>query len=416
MREAQGGSSRYSHGMDVAAVRDIAARLAQAQRELHTARTEADGAVKLLKDHWDGDDSAALAKRWPHLSGSLERQVGDLKALVRRLRTEANEQEQASDGGGTGADGPGGPGGPQAPDGLGRGGSGGSSGDRDQRQPDLDGPGLEGEDTPRRHEETTDTSPRHRDNGETTRRDTETRYTDDDGPLHERGRRWETTWTRTDADGDGTPDALEDNDNDGTPDAEEGQHREEQRGPRTEVKGILWEDEKELWEASYSRHMLGDEDGDHAKVDFLSTEGRAEGEASIGRDGLALAGTVTAGGYLANASGQYSTGFGTQAKGEAYVGAEANASGGVSLGKDGLKGTAGGEAFIGGKVEGQVAQDLGPVDVGVGGEISYGVGGHVEGDFAVSTDEVGVSLDIGATLGIGGGVSVDVGFDPTFWN
>jgi hypothetical protein len=410
MAEPQGG--KYTHGMDVERVRDIASRLGQAQRELSAARNASDDAVRLLREQWSGEDSAAFAKRWPHLQGVLDTQVGELKSLVRALQTHVTDQERASGirgggGGQDGQDGPGGPGGPKAPDGLGRGGP---------RQPDLDGPGLEGQDTPNRTEETTDTSPRHRDNSNTTRTDTETRYTSDDGLARERGHRWETTWTRTDADGDGTPDSIEDNDGDGTPDSQEGEHRAEQRGPTTEVKGILWEDEKELWEASYSSHTLGDEKGNHAKVDFLSTEGKAEGEVSIGRDGLAAAGTVTAAAYLAHASGQYSTSFGTQAKGEAYVGGEANANAGVSLGTDGLKASAGGEAFVGGKAEAQIAQDLGPVDVGVGGEISYGVGVHAEGDVAFSTDEVGVSLDIGATLGIGGGVSVDVGFDPTFWN
>ncbi|HEY7717507.1 MAG TPA: hypothetical protein VH915_02030 [Pedococcus sp.] len=408
MADEQGG--RYSHGMDIERVRDLAARLTQAQRELKGARNAADDAARQLGQHWAGEDGAAFTRRWPHLKHVLDTQVGEVGSLVRSLRTQVQEQEKASGkgtGNGGGDDGPGGPGGPKAPDGLGH---------NNNRGPDTDGPGIEGQTTPGRVEETTDTSPRHRDSSENTRTDTDTRYRNEDGEQWERGRRWETTWTQTDADGDGTPDAAEDNDGDGTPDSEEGQHRDDSRRPPTEVKGILWEDEKELWDAEYAGHTFGDENGNHLTVEALSSEGKLEGEASIGKDGLALAGTATAAGYLVHAGGQYSTSFGTQAKGEAYVGGEANANAGVSLGMDGVKASAGGEVFVGGKAEGQVSQDLGPVDVGVGGEISYGLGAHAEGDVAFSTDEVGVSLDIGATLGVGGGLSVDVGIDPTFWN
>ena len=116
-------------------------------------------------------------------------------------------------------------------------------------------------------------------------------------------------------------------------------------------------------------HTWGDEDGNHISAELLGTEGKADYEVGISKDGLVASGGVMAGAYVAKVSGEYSNSYGTQAKGEAYVGAQANADAGVKIGLDGAKANIGGEVFAGGKAEGEISQDLGPVDVGVGGDL-----------------------------------------------
>lgn len=398
-------AERYTHGMDVRRVRSIADRLAQAQRDLTAAQAASDSAARLLKEHWDGEDSASFAGRWPHLSSILETQAGTIKGLVQDLRSQADEQELAS--GGRDSDGDG------VPDSRDRDTDNDGTPDREDTDDDNDGtPDAEDENRPGVK---VDVPSEDRD-GDGTPDSSEPDGTD---PLDE--------------DGDGTPDTEDsDDDNDGTPDADDPEHRGEPKrewektwekewvdngpqhkaDPRVDVSMELGSVEKQLWDASYAEKTFGDEDGNHLKLEALSTEGKAEGSWALDRDGLTTAGTVTAGGYLAKASGAWSNSHGTSASGNAYVGAEANAKGGLSLGMDGVRANAGVDAFVGGKAEADINQDFGPVDVGVGGEISYGLGAHAEADAEFSADRVGVSVDIGATLGIGGGVEFDIGFDP----
>jgi len=376
------GGEGARKGMDADKVRAIADRLSHAQRTIAEAAGKADTAVRTLRPVWTGDDAKTFFSAWPALRESLESGALQVESLQKRLREELGDQEQTS-----GASG------------------GGGGGDRD------------GDGIPNR---------RDRDN-------------DNDGIPDGRDH---------DNDNDGTPDDRDtDDDNDGTPDAQDpdhpsgtlgwehepgggGEHRGESKpfwekewvdntpehkgDPRIPVDASLELGgvEKELWDTSVYDHTWGDENGTHATLDVLSTDGKASGSWSIDRDGLTTAGALTAGGYLAKVNGAWSNSHGTSASGSAYVGGEANAKAGVSLGLDGFRGNAGVDAFIGGKAEGSINQELGPVDVGVGGEISYGIGAHAEADAEFSADRVGVSVDIGATLGIGGGLEFDLGFDP----
>lgn len=377
------GGDGAKKGMDADKVRTLADRLSQAQRTLADAANSADTAVRVLRPVWTGGDAKTFFNAWPGLRDSLEAGALHVESLHRRLLEELGDQEQTSGVGG-------GPGG---------------SGDRD-------GDGI----------------PDRRD-----------RDSDNDGTSDTRD---------ADDDNDGTPDTKDtDDDNDGTPDATDhdnpglkltwendqdgdGEHRGEPKplwekewvdnnpqhkaDPRipVDVSMQLGSVDKELWDASVYDTTFGDEDGTHLTMEALSTDGKAEGTWSIDGDGLTTAGTLTAGGYLAKASGAWSNSYGTTASGSAYVGAEGNAKGSLSLGLDGMKASAGGEVFVGGKAEASINQDFGPVDAGVGGEISYGIGAHAEADAEFSADRVGVSVDIGATLGIGGGVELDIGFDP----
>jgi len=361
------GGDGAKKGMDADKVRSIADQLSQAQRTLADAANSADTAVRVLRPVWTGGDAKTFFNAWPGLRDSLEAGALHVESLHRRLLEELGDQEQTS-------------------------GVGGGGGDRD-------GDGI----------------PDRRDR---------------------------------DSDNDGTPDTKDtDDDNDGTPDARdhdnpglklEWEHEQHGDGEHRGEPKPLWEKEwvdnhpqhkadpripvdvsmqlgsvdQQLWDASVYDTTFGDEDGTHLTMEALSTEGKAEGTWSIDGDGLTTAGTVTAGGYLAKASGAWSNSYGTTASGSAYVGAEGNAKGSLSLGLDGMKASAGGDVFVGGKAQASINQDFGPVDAGVGGEISYGIGAHAEADAELSADRVGVSVDIGATLGIGGGVELDIGFDP----
>ena len=350
------GGDGAKKGMDADKVRSIADQLSQAQRTLADAANSADTAVRVLRPVWTGGDAKTFFNAWPGLRDSLDAGALHVESLHRRLLEELGDQEQTS-------------------------GVGGGGGDRDS---DNDG-------TP------------------------DTKDTDDDN--------------------DGTPDAR-DHDNPGL--KLEWEHEQHGDGEHRGEPKPLWEKEwvdnhpqhkadpripvdvsmqlgsvdQELWDASVYDTTFGDGDGTHLTMEALSTEGKAEGTWSIDGDGLTTAGTVTAGGYLAKASGAWSNSYGTTASGSAYVGAEGNAKGSLSLGLDGMKASAGGDVFVGGKAQASINQDFGPVDAGVGGEISYGIGAHAEADAELSADRVGVSVDIGATLGIGGGVELDIGFDP----
>jgi uncharacterized protein YukE len=407
-------AERYTHGMDPGRVRAIADRLAAAQRDLAGVSTRADDAARQLREAWDGEDAQAFARRWPALRQTLDSQAGDMESLVRRLREQAEEQDRASGtGGGGDSDGDGVP--------NRRDGDDDNDGTPATRDTDDDNDGTPDAEDPDNPGVKVETDPfRDKDGGD--------EDGDEDGDGND-----DRTGDPLDEDGDGTPDVDDtDDDNDGTPDSEDPEHRgdpkrdwsktwekewvdngpQHKADPSVDVSMELGGVEKELWDGSWKEGTLGDPDGNHLTGQLLSSEGKAEGSWSIDRDGLTTAGTLTAGGYLAKASGAWSNSHGTSASGSAYVGAEANAKGGLSLGLDGVRANAGVDAFVGGKAEINASQDFGPVDAGVGAEVSYGIGAHAEADAEFSADRVGVSVDIGATLGIGGGLEFDLGFDP----
>jgi uncharacterized protein YukE len=363
-------------GMENQKVRSIAEQLSRVQGELTDATANAEKAVRQLRWVWEGDDATTFFNAWPTTRHSLDLSTGGVDELAKKLRDEIVEQELTSGVTGTGGGGDG----------------------------DGDGDGTpDGEDKDDDNDGTPDESDDHDDNDH----DGDGIIDGDEDPL--------------DDDADGIPDTEDgDDDNDGIPDSADPEHRDgsgiwdksEFDDPELNVGMTVAEGEKELWDQQVLGHTWGDEDGNHVSAELLGTEGKADYEVGISKEGLVASGGVMAGAYVAKVSGSYSNSHGTQAEGTAYAGAEANADAGVKLGLDGAKANVGGEVFAGGKAEGSVSQDLGPVDVGVGGEISYGIGAHAEADAEISSDNIGVSVDVGATLGIGGGIKFDIGFDP----
>ena len=411
-REKDSMSGSTWRGMHPERVHDIIGRLGQAQQKLTDAATSSDTAVGRLRGQWEGADASSFFGSWPKIHQKVTDAAGHVDALRKTLESEYEEQRRVSgafddaDGDGT----------PNAQDDDGD-----NDGTPDTEDPDDDndgtpdeeddppGPpkGPDGVDDPSEDDEDGDGTP-----------DTEDPDDDGDGVA-------DSDEDPLDDDGDGIPDTEDtDDDNDGSPDEDDPEHRSddgiwEESGfddLEVNVGATLLDGEKELWDAEAYGHTWGDEDGTHLTVEALSTEGSIDGQLGVTQDGLVAVGALSTGAYLAKVEGKYVNSYGTTAEGKAYVGAEANADAGVSLGTDGVKAGAGGEVFVGGKAEGSVNQSVGPVDVGVGGEISYGLGAHVDADAEISADHVGVDFDIGATLGIGGGIKVDVGFDPTFWN
>jgi len=403
-------------GMDSAKVRAIAQRLDSAYRDLTAAAQKADRAASVLEGGWHGSDARQFFTSWPANRRALEDVGGAVEQMRTTLRRQLDDQLETSGAGGAGRDSDG--------DGI-----------PDSRDPDHDNDGVpDTEDT----DDDNDGTPDDED-------DTPKLPHGPDGPWKpDQDHDGVQDKNDDDDDGDGIPDTDEDpldddadgipdtedtdDDNDGISDADdEPEHRNdnpdgtvwEESGfddPEVTVGMTFLEGEKELWDTEAFGHTFGDENGNHLSVEALSTEGSLDGQFGLTNDGLVATGALSTGAYLAKVEGQYSNSYGTSAQGKAYVGAEANADAGVSLGKDGVKAGLGGEVFVGGKAEGSVNQSVGPVDVGVGGEISYGIGAHADIDAEVSADHVGVDFDIGATLGIGGGIKVDVGIDPTFWN
>lgn len=399
-------------------IQDVINRLHTARTTLTTASTTCDTAVKRLKaGGWEGEDADSFYSSWPHLRTVIDSCAKDVDAMGRKLAEELREQRVVSGAVTAGdTDGDGIPD-SEDPDHDNDGVPDSEDGDDDndgvpddEDDDDIPDPpkGPDGIDDPDADDDGVPDDEDSDDDGDGIR-------DEDEDPLDE--------------DGDGTPDTEDpDDDNDGIPDEDDPEHRNDDpdetvweeggfdTNPEVTVGTTFVEGEKELWNTGAYQHTWGDEDGTHASVDLLSTEGKWDGQFGLTNEGFVAATSLSAAAYLAKVEGQYTNSYGTTAKGSAYVGAEANADASVSLGKDGGKLNAGGEVFAGGKAEASVSQEVGPVDVGVGGEVSYGIGAHADIDAEVSTDHVGIDFDIGATLGLGGGVKVDVGFDPTFWN
>ncbi|TPG17086.1 hypothetical protein [Pedococcus bigeumensis] len=357
-------------GMENQKVRSIAEQLSRVQGELTDATANAEKAVRQLRWVWEGDDASTFFNAWPTTRHSLDLSTGGVDELAKKLRDEIGEQELAS-----GVTGPGG------------GGDGDGGGDSD------------GDGTP----------------------DADDKDDDNDGTPDDKDKDKDDDNDKVPDDRDDDPEDDDDQDDDGVDDEDEdGQHRDGEgvwdKGgfdkPELNVGMTVADGEKQLWDKEFIGGTWGDEDGNHLSGELLGTEGKADYEVGISKEGLVASGGVMAGAYVAKVSGSYSNSHGTQVEGTAYAGAEANADAGVKLGLDGAKANVGGEVFVGGKGEASVSQDLGPVDVGVGGEISYGIGAHAEADAEISSDNIGVSVDVGATLGIGGGIKFDIGFDP----
>ncbi|WP_299056092.1 putative T7SS-secreted protein [uncultured Nocardioides sp.] len=146
----------------------------------------------------------------------------------------------------------------------------------------------------------------------------------------------------------------------------------------------------------------------NGEVNVLSAQAGAS--ASVGSDGLAA--QANAGAYAAQAQGSVSAEYGmasVTAEGEAMVGAEAE--GEVSVGLDGVH--AGGEVFAGARAEGSVGGEVGGVGGQVTGEAWAGVGASADVDVGMNDDgSFTIGGHLGAGLGIGGQIGGEITIDP----
>lgn len=401
-------------GMDSARIRRIAEHLSTEATKLGDVLTRGNGSATILEANWGGEDGQKLLLTWrTDASKQITSAAELLRTAVADLERNADQQDEASGGSG-GAGGPGGPGG-----------SGGTGSD-DKRpgdttwspERDKDSPGVrtnkDSEGNTHHYDPLTGKSwvesedgtwEEERDRfGHTSRTDiTETDHGDghtttrestrgEGGGRREYGEKWESEWT---------DEGYEKSDNSVLDDVQ--------------TEPLVSQD---LWDESASARVWGDEWGDEnlgASAEVLSANAGTTGEAGINlEDGAYVQANAEASAYLAKGEAHWQNDYGTEAQGEAYIGAEATADGQASIGPGGAKVEAGLEAFAGGKAEAGISQDIGDYGtVGAGAEVSYGVGAHANVDGEISADRIGVSVDVGATLGLGFGVNFDVSVSPT---
>jgi hypothetical protein len=160
------------------------------------------------------------------------------------------------------------------------------------------------------------------------------------------------------------------------------------------------------------------------KLGMLSLSGKADaavgadasatGKVSVGRDGLNAGVDAQAfAGAKGSLEGRADLGPAhAKAAVNAMAGAEANANANVGIGREGVKASAGVDAFAGAKAgaEGQVG--FSGVNAGVGGEVYAGIGGHAKVDVQANFNHIKAEVDVGAAIGIGGGVKFNVDIEP----
>lgn len=98
---------------------------------------------------------------------------------------------------------------------------------------------------------------------------------------------------------------------------------------------------------------------------------------------------------------------------EAMAGAEADITGAMALGANGVHGNISGGAFAGARAGADGELNLGGYgDAKAGGEAWAGVGVEGSGEGDLNWDRVGLKADFGIGLGVGAKLSFDVGFSP----
>ena len=398
-------------GMQPDRVQDIIDRLGRAQTKLADAASRSQTAVNVLSGMWEGEDAKAFLATWPKIRDDIEGGATHVGTMQKKLIEELADQRLTSSAGDSDRDG--------IPDSQDDDHDNDGTPDTEDSDDDNDGTPDENDGDPNLPDNHND-NPEDGDDADRDGEDDDSDEDDDNDGIPDT----EDTVDDNDDDGDGVPNTSDvDDDNDGTNDEDEpDQHRdgsglwdqtEFDTTPETDVGMTFVEGEHQLWDHDAITLGTGTaDDPNHAYLDIASTEASAEYEAGITKDGLVAGAGVTAGVYALSGSSQYTSSHGTTLGAKGYVGAEANADAGVTLGTHGVAANAGFDAFVGGQAEAYAHQDLGPVDVGGGVEVSYGLGIHGEADASFTSDNVGVSVDLGATLGIGGGIKFDIGFDP----
>jgi hypothetical protein len=150
----------------------------------------------------------------------------------------------------------------------------------------------------------------------------------------------------------------------------------------------------------------------------VTGQGIAElvGKAAIKLDESGLAAELGLGatvGTEVSLAGSLQSGWIMQtATGTLFVGATAEASGGLQLGSGGLGLHGEAEAFAGGKASGAYELDVGPASGTIGGSVSYGIGYKAEGDVSFSWTDIGFSGKGGATFGLGAEADIEISVNP----
>ncbi len=157
--------------------------------------------------------------------------------------------------------------------------------------------------------------------------------------------------------------------------------------------------------------------GDHGRYEaggFVGAEAKADAGVSLGKDGLQAKATAEAfAGAKGNVGVSYDNGpLAGHADANVMAGAEAKADASVGIGKDGVKAHAGADAFAGVKAGAEVGGNVAGVGGTVGGEVYAGIGAHADVDANFSAESVKVKVDVGAAIGIGGGVKFSVDVQP----
>ncbi|OFE17081.1 hypothetical protein BA895_18090 [Humibacillus sp. DSM 29435] len=157
--------------------------------------------------------------------------------------------------------------------------------------------------------------------------------------------------------------------------------------------------------------------GDHGRYEaggFVGAEAKADAGVSLGKDGLqAKVNAEAFAGAKGNVGVSYDNGpLAGHADANVMAGAEAKADASVGIGKDGVKAHAGADAFAGVKAGAEVGGNVAGVGGTVGGEVYAGIGAHADIDANFSAESVKVKVDVGAAIGIGGGVKFSVDVQP----
>jgi hypothetical protein len=146
----------------------------------------------------------------------------------------------------------------------------------------------------------------------------------------------------------------------------------------------------------------------------VGADASATGKVSVGRDGVVVGGEAQAfAGAKVSAEGRADLGpVHAKASANAMAGAEANANANVGIGREGLKASVGVDAFAGAKAGADGQFGVSGVNAGVGGEVYAGIGGHFKVDGQVNFNHIKAEVDMGAAIGVGGGVKFNVDIEP----
>lgn len=152
-----------------------------------------------------------------------------------------------------------------------------------------------------------------------------------------------------------------------------------------------------------------------AGLALLSARAGTSAALHAGLDGVSANVGANAGAYLVDAHAQGTATYGpltANGSARAMVGAEANASANVALGKDGLKAGAEAGAIAGAQASANASIDVAGVGAGARATAIAGAAAKASADVSVSATQVKAHVEVAAALGFGAGVSFDVNVQP----